>query len=75
MRCTKCKGFMVADDLIDLRESYHPMWTRGWRCVACGNVVDPLILRHRMTQDSGALPLLKVQAPTLPYFRPTKASA
>ena len=74
MRCTKCNGFMVVDDLIDLRESYHPMWIRGWRCVTCGNVIDPLILRHRLIQESGAL-LLKVQAPPLPYFRPTKASA
>ena len=46
MRCMKCKGLMVVDNLIDMRESYHPMWMRGWRCVACGNIVDPLILRH-----------------------------
>lgn len=75
MRCTKCKGLMVVDDLIDMRESYHPMWMRGWRCVACGNVVDPLILRHRMIQESGALRLLKVEAPPPACFRPAKASA
>ena len=59
MQCTRCKGLMVADDLIDLQESYVPMWMRGWRCVACGNIVDPLINRHRMIQRSGALSLLK----------------
>jgi hypothetical protein len=75
MRCTKCNGFMVVDDLIDMRESYHPMWMRGWRCVACGNVIDPLIVRHRMVQEAGALRLLKVEAPPLPYFRITKVSA
>jgi len=75
MHCTKCNGFMVVDDLIDMRESYHPMWMRGWRCVACGNVVDPLIVRHRMIQEAGALRLLKVEAPPLPYLRTTKASA
>jgi hypothetical protein len=75
MRCTKCNGFMVVDDLIDMRESYHPMWMRGWRCVACGNVVDPLIVRHRMIQEAGALRLLKVEAPPLPYLRTTKVSA
>ena len=75
MRCTKCNGFMVIDDLIDMRESYHPMWMRGWRCVACGNVVDPLIVRHRMIQEAGALRLLKVEAPPLPYLRTTKVSA
>ncbi len=73
MRCTKCNGLMVVDDLIDMRESYHPMWMRGWRCVACGNVIDPLILRHRTIQAS-ALHLLQVEAPPA-YFRPAKASA
>ena len=76
MRCTKCEGLMVVDDLIDMRESYHPMWMRGWRCVACGNVVDPLILRNRMIQEAGTLSLLKVEAPSQPvYFRPAKVSA
>jgi len=42
---------MVIDDLIDIGGSYHSMWMRGWRCVVCGNVVDPLILRHRMIQE------------------------
>lgn len=59
MTCTRCQGLMVADDLIDLQESYLPMWMRGWRCVACGNIVDQLINRHRMVQRSGALGLLK----------------
>lgn len=75
MRCTKCKGLMVVDDLIDMRESYHPMWMRGWRCVACGNVVDPLILRHRMIQEAGALGLLKIEPRPPMYFRRAKASA
>jgi hypothetical protein len=53
MTCSRCQGLMVADDLIDLQESYAPMWMRGWRCVACGNIVDPLIQRRRMVQRAG----------------------
>lgn len=53
MHCTRCEGLMVVDDLIDMQESSIPMWMRGWRCVACGNIVDPLIQRHRMVQRSG----------------------
>jgi hypothetical protein len=75
MRCTRCEGLMVVDELIDMRESYHPMWMRGWRCVACGNIVDPLILRHRMIQEAGALRLLKVETPPTVYLRPPKISA
>jgi hypothetical protein len=42
---------MVEDNLIDIRESFLPMWMRGLRCIACGNVVDPLIAQNRMHQD------------------------
>jgi hypothetical protein len=74
MTCTRCNGLMVADDLIDLQESYLPMWMRGWRCIACGNIVDPLIQRHRMGQRTGALNVVNARQvlPTLP--RPAKAA-
>lgn len=75
MRCTRCNGCMVVDDFIDMQESFHPMWLRGWRCLACGNVVDPLILRHRMIQEAGALGLLKVESPPPVSFRQVKASS
>ncbi len=47
MNCTRCHGLMVGDDLLDIRESYLPMWMRGLRCVSCGNIVDPVIDRNR----------------------------
>ena len=52
MTCTRCEGLMVSDNLIDIQESGQPMWMRGWRCVACGNIVDKVILKHRMIQQS-----------------------
>ena len=75
MRCTKCDGFMVVDDLIDMRESYQPMWMRAWRCVACGNIVDPLILRNRLIQEAGALHLLKPAPSPGALLGSSKASA
>ena len=75
MRCTKCEGLMVTDHLIDIRESMIPMWMVGWRCVACGNIVDPLILRHRMIQDAGATGLLNTQASRPIYRKSIKAVA
>ncbi len=53
--CNRCQGLLVADDLIDMEESSVPMRASGWRCVSCGNVVDPVIQRHRMIQASGVL--------------------
>ena len=75
MHCTRCEGLMVPDDLIDMQESSIPMWMKGWRCVSCGNIVDPLIQRHRMIQESGAMRLLKLETPSPAYFRPAKVSA
>jgi hypothetical protein len=54
MQCTRCDGLMVTDSLIDIKESSIPMWMKGWRCVSCGNIVDPLIQQHRMIQQAGA---------------------
>lgn len=56
MNCTRCHGLMVGDDLIDVRESYLPMWTRSLRCISCGNIVDPTINRNRICQQAGAVP-------------------
>ncbi len=46
MTCTRCEGLMVSEHLVDLHESFHPMWLRGYRCVSCGNIVDSLIQRR-----------------------------
>jgi hypothetical protein len=58
---------MVMDDLVDLQESYHPMRLRGHRCLSCGNVVDTLIQRHRMVQNSHLRPI-PVSVPEKPFL-------
>lgn len=68
MQCTRCDGLMVADSLIDMQESSMPMWMKGWRCVSCGNIVDPLIQRHRMIQQAGASRLLGAEV-VMPRLR------
>jgi hypothetical protein len=52
MTCTRCNGLMVMDHLLDMKESYVPMWMRGLRCVACGNIEDPLIHYNRMMHEA-----------------------
>jgi len=65
---------MVADDLLDLQESYVPMWMRGLRCVACGNIVDPLIARNRMLRQSGVAQSVRPEPPKPSLLRPAKAA-
>lgn len=52
MKCTRCCGLMVADDLLDLKESCLPMWMRALRCIICGNIEDPLIHYHRAVRQA-----------------------
>jgi len=52
MKCTRCCGLMVTDDLLDLQESYLPMWMRALRCITCGNIEDPLIHHHRAVRQT-----------------------
>ena len=51
MHCTRCQGTMVMDYFLDMEESGE-VWMPGWRCVICGEVVDPLILKHRQAQQA-----------------------
>jgi hypothetical protein len=62
MQCARCNGLMVDDSLIDIQESSIPMWMNGWRCMSCGNIVDPLIQQHRMIQRAGAVRLLEPES-------------
>lgn len=50
MTCNRCNGLMVVDHLLDMQESYVPMWMQALRCLSCGNIVDPLIHFHHGTQ-------------------------
>ena len=75
MQCTRCDGLMVADNLIDMMESSIPMWMKGWRCVSCGNIVDPIIQKHRMIQQSGASRLLGAEAARSRLRHTLKATA
>lgn len=40
VHCDRCGGLMVWERLSDLDID-------GWRCVVCGDFVDPIILTHR----------------------------
>lgn len=75
MECTRCDGLMVVDNLIDMQESSIPMWMKGWRCVSCGNIIDPLIQRHRMIQQAGASRLLGKEAAVPRFLTPLKVTA
>jgi hypothetical protein len=46
---------MTKDHFIDLMESSESMWMAGWRCLNCGNVLDPVMERNRRGQEVTAV--------------------
>ena len=59
MTCRRCHGLMVVDYYIDLLNGGEDFWLRAWRCVNCGEVVEPGITRHRLGRRSRLSSLAK----------------
>lgn len=51
MPCRRCSGMMVKDLALDEtgRADYSV-----WRCIICGNIIDPVILINRTTKWSAS---------------------
>ncbi len=45
MTCRRCKGLLVRDRLYDLYDTR--LHLEAWRCIACGDLLDPVILRNK----------------------------
>lgn len=44
MPCTRCSGMMIRDHALDeIGRAEHFVW----RCIICGDIVDPIILINR----------------------------
>jgi hypothetical protein len=65
---------MVADNLLDLQESYLPMWMRALRCVTCGNIEDPLIHHHRAVRQAKAAKFVETPQDPRIFSRPPQAA-
>jgi hypothetical protein len=47
-KCLRCRGAMVYDKFYG---SYEQFW--GWKCLICGEIVDPVILENRQLMRAG----------------------
>jgi len=47
MTCARCQGLMVSDRFTDLLDDSGQLRFNGWRCIICGDVVDPIIVQNR----------------------------
>ena len=47
MRCPRCESLMVNESFYDLLDDTGQLSFEGLRCLVCGEVLDPLILKNR----------------------------
>ncbi|MGH7165568.1 MAG: hypothetical protein ACREIS_08605 [Nitrospiraceae bacterium] len=59
MRCGRCGGLLVVDSFMDFEDDEGHLWLRAWRCVNCGEVVEPAITHQRRAQRSRLVRLTK----------------
>jgi len=55
MRCARCQGLVVPDLFYDLLDDSGHLALSAWRCVCCGNIVDPIILENRLRSQASLL--------------------
>ncbi len=42
MKCPRCNGAMVYERFQDMLDLFY-----AWRCLNCGEIVDPVVVRNR----------------------------
>ncbi len=47
IKCQRCGGRMIVEKFYDVNNVFL-----GWHCVICGEILDPVILLHRLSQDA-----------------------
>jgi len=47
MNCQRCGGRMIFEKFYDINSVFF-----GWHCVICGDILDAVILLHRLSKDA-----------------------
>jgi RNase P subunit RPR2 len=61
-RCRRCKGLMVPVRLEETAGATSGTFLTGWRCLQCGEVLDPVIEANRKSKTQPA-PIRKPRLP------------
>ena len=48
MNCHRCRGLMCAVDFLVSASTVKDDYLCGWRCISCGEIIDPVIVWNRM---------------------------
>ncbi|GJL55662.1 MAG: hypothetical protein NPIRA02_27940 [Nitrospirales bacterium] len=55
MECPRCKGIMVSDSFEDVADDTGALKFSGWRCILCGEILDPVIAANRQSHHEPLL--------------------
>lgn len=55
MECPRCHGIMVQDVFEDLQDDTGSLSFQGWRCIICGEILDPVIANNRASRPTPLL--------------------
>jgi hypothetical protein len=69
MQCPRCQGTMIVDYFVDMATSGE-MWMPGWRCLMCGEIIDPVIEHHRQRQGEQQEVLSAISGSTARHASP-----
>ena len=50
MKCQRCGGIMAPEEFYGPDDMFS-----GWRCIFCGEIIDPVILHNRGTKKPPAV--------------------
>lgn len=71
--CHRCRGLMHPVDPLDpldVIQGGRPDAIRAWRCLTCGDLIDPIIMQNRVRATSPR-PIRKRSGPRPPVFKET----
>ncbi len=54
MGCPRCQSLMVQETFVDWESDTGALYFTGWRCITCGDIVDPLIVQNRIARPEPA---------------------
>ncbi len=60
MRCPKCGGLMNFETFVNVDVESIPWHYEGCRCIDCGEIIDPIILRNRARKTKSQEKLVEV---------------
>ncbi len=54
MKCERCNGFVMAVSFIGGDDERGAWGYDGWKCLNCGHVTDPLLMKNREIHSRSA---------------------